>query len=192
MKIDSEHKELYEELQMLLNIMVFRKISHTYPIDNIKRYDDSGTIIPNYEDFLRLTPNLSGFDDVYIDYFKSVSNTFYKLLENTNILLNVPQDEVIGALMRLQSNSLHFNHMWGCFPTFSYINHSCRPNCIIYDDNYEFFLQTLQSIPAGDELTIDYGVRYQNQPFKSLEQTCKEWTKENYSFECSCSNKPNL
>jgi len=171
--------------------MVNRKISLLHWKGN-RRYDDSGAIIPNYSDFLRLTPNRSGFDENYFQYFKSITETFCQLLSDSDLLFNVSHDDIIEALMRIQSNSFHFprKQIWGCFPTFSYLNHSCRPNCIIYDDdNSESFLHSLQPINLGDELTIDYGLRYQKPSFKTLEQTCRAWTKENYMFECSCPKK---
>src|SRR5213592_473941 len=46
---------------------------------------------------------------------------------------------------------------------FRYVNHSCDPNCEIYffdgpeDDAERLFLQSIEDIEQGEQLTIDYG-----------------------------------
>jgi SET domain-containing protein len=38
-----------------------------------------------------------------------------------------------------------------------FFNHSCDPNCEAVDDDGRIWIQTLRDIPAGEELTFNYG-----------------------------------
>ena len=81
--------------------------------------------------------------------------------------------EVQGQLVRLpQARSvaerqariylIEISHRWALdcskLPPFKYLNHSCQPNCYlrIYRQRVEVY--TLKPIPAGTELTVDYGL----------------------------------
>jgi hypothetical protein len=46
-------------------------------------------------------------------------------------------------------------------------NHSCEPNCIIYNDNYTI---ACRDIAAGEEIVYDYGT---SKPLLSLPWTCR-------------------
>lgn len=41
-----------------------------------------------------------------------------------------------------------------------FINHSCAPNCEVRIRNRRVFIFALRSIPAGEELSYDYGEEY--------------------------------
>lgn len=43
------------------------------------------------------------------------------------------------------------------YPPFKYLNHSALPNCQVMEDDDGVYIEALQNLSAGDELTIDYG-----------------------------------
>jgi len=47
-----------------------------------------------------------------------------------------------------------------------YINHSCKPNCEPEIDRGRIMIYALSDIPAGEELTYDYGKDYFNEFLK--------------------------
>lgn len=44
----------------------------------------------------------------------------------------------------------------------TYINHSCAPNCIVRIDRPKVLLVALRDISAGEEITFDYAVIYED------------------------------
>lgn len=55
------------------------------------------------------------------------------------------------------------------------INHSCEPNCEAWQTGKKIFIHSLRDIPAGEELTFDYGFDvecYEDHPCKCGRSAC--------------------
>jgi uncharacterized protein len=63
---------------------------------------------------------------------------------NHTFYFHVDDDRVIDALYGGNSSR--------------WINHSCDPNCIADEENGRIFIRALRNIPAGEELSYDYGL----------------------------------
>ena len=65
----------------------------------------------------------------------------------------------------------------GNFPwnTARLVNHSCEPNCEAWIEGRRIFLYALRDIPAGEELTFDYGFDiecYEDHPCRCGRESC--------------------
>ena len=70
----------------------------------------------------------------------------------------------------------------GLFPTVSLFNHSCDPTCeLIFYRNYTV-IRAIRNIPAGKELSIDYGYIYYVTPRKPRQLSLES----QYFFTCTC------
>ncbi|MBI5355040.1 MAG: SET domain-containing protein-lysine N-methyltransferase [Candidatus Aenigmarchaeota archaeon] len=54
-----------------------------------------------------------------------------------------------------------------------YINHSCDPNCGIYENNGTFYLKAIKDISGDEEITFDYSTD----------------VKDGWEMECDCGKK---
>jgi uncharacterized protein len=55
-----------------------------------------------------------------------------------------------------------------------YINHSCDPNCESVQSGKRIFIKAMKRIPAGSELTYDYGEEYTNEFIKPHGCRCRK------------------
>jgi hypothetical protein len=69
----------------------------------------------------------------------------------------------------------------GLFPTASYFNHSCEPNCQVLQFQNEMRIECVRPVRAGEELTISYisGLNMSRKNRQSL-------LKMDYFFDCKC------
>lgn len=72
----------------------------------------------------------------------------------------------------------------GLFPTLSYVNHSCDPNCVLLGSPLGMHLISIKEISAGDELTISY-IPSIVPEFVSSEH-CGKQVNEDWGFFCVC------
>lgn len=63
----------------------------------------------------------------------------------------LPVIHLVELTRRLALDCRHGNE-------FKHLNHSCNPNCFLRISNKAVEVYTLRKIPAGTELTIDYGL----------------------------------
>ena len=56
--------------------------------------------------------------------------------------------------------------------TARYINHSCKPNAEVEIHNARVFIMALSAIPAGTEITYDYGEEYVDEYIKPYGCKC--------------------
>uniref|UniRef100_A0A7S0UK48 SET domain-containing protein n=1 Tax=Polytomella parva TaxID=51329 RepID=A0A7S0UK48_9CHLO len=70
----------------------------------------------------------------------------------------------------------------GLWPGFTFLNHSCVPNCIHYTSNGIIRVRAARPISAGEELTISYLGR---EDFSPLSERGKI-IQERYKFQCNC------
>lgn len=61
-----------------------------------------------------------------------------------------------------------------------FMNHSCDPNCEAVNEEGRIFIEAIQSIRAGDELTYDYSFEHEGRITKKL--------RELYKCECGTPN----
>ncbi len=64
-----------------------------------------------------------------------------------------------------------------------YINHSCDPNCEVYIEKSRIMIYAIKNIPAGAELSYDYGEEYFDEFLKPVgcrcaTKKCREPAKE--------------
>ena len=59
-----------------------------------------------------------------------------------------------------------------------YINHSCAPNAETEISRGRVFIQAIKVIPAGEEITYDYGKEYFNEFIKPMGCKCKKCLKK--------------
>ena len=80
-----------------------------------------------------------------------ISGTLVKLPAARLAVERCPKIYLIALSSRLALNCSRGN-------SFKHLNHSCRPNCYlrVYLNRVEVY--TLRKIPAGSELTVNYGV----------------------------------
>ena len=53
-----------------------------------------------------------------------------------------------------------------------YINHSCDPNCEVYIEKGRIMIYAIKNIPAGSELSYDYGKEYFDEFLKPVGCRC--------------------
>lgn len=73
------------------------------------------------------------------------------------------------------------------FPTISFVNHSCFPNCRVIESQGNLVLETLCEVEEGTELKINYGFeleKHRNPITRRL--GCKEEMKKSFLFSCDC------
>ncbi|NTU67152.1 MAG: SET domain-containing protein [Candidatus Moranbacteria bacterium] len=56
--------------------------------------------------------------------------------------------------------------------TARYINHSCKPNCEVETKGNRIFICAIKDIPAGEELSYDYGEEYFDELIKPAGCRC--------------------
>lgn len=57
-----------------------------------------------------------------------------------------------------------------------YINHSCRPNAKGYTTGNRIWIWSLKAIPAGEQITINYGKEYFDEHIKPVGCKCEVCT----------------
>eukprot|EP01127_Copromyxa_protea_P022828 TRINITY_DN838_c0_g1_i2.p1 TRINITY_DN838_c0_g1~~TRINITY_DN838_c0_g1_i2.p1 ORF type:complete len:270 (-),score=37.10 TRINITY_DN838_c0_g1_i2:40-849(-) len=101
----------------------------------------------------------------------------------------VDKRHVWQTLLRLEFNSfkLQGDHASGIFPTISFCNHSCNPNCKVTESEGNLVLETLSEIPEGTEININYGFELEKHSNPLVRQLgCKEEMHKNFLFRCGC------
>jgi hypothetical protein len=58
-----------------------------------------------------------------------------------------------------------------------YVNHSCTPNCESVQNGKRVFIKAKKNIPAGEQLTYDYGKEYFDEFIKPFGCVCKKCQK---------------
>lgn len=73
------------------------------------------------------------------------------------------------------------------FPSLSYFNHSCSPNCTFYaGGNRDIIVQSTRAIQEGEEVTISYN-SFNDFSDHEKRVSCKAYIDAHYFFECGCS-----
>ncbi len=78
------------------------------------------------------------------------------------------------------SNNILSTVGFAVYPSLSYMNHSCFPNCDLVESNMDCQVYAIQDIPKGDEATFCYILP------DTTSQRRKHQLKEFFFFECEC------
>lgn len=107
-----------------------------------------------HEEIFKETKDI--FGPLIISYFKKIKN-------DNKSTKDINQDGICKILflvfINISSVMDNFNNCFGLMfdPTFSMINHSCKPNCtLIWKDNGEILVKNIYDLKASEEITINY------------------------------------
>jgi len=142
---------------------------------------------PLYEDYLKLVPNSQNYKPETQLSVKRMARYVSKIFPKPEV--NYFDDEEIYALFfREKCNCFGiWDYKDRClgsavYPTASFLNHSCAPNCTRFpDQNGLISVRTLYPLPAGTELCISYITLHDSSTESRMEQL-----RYYYCFECGC------
>jgi hypothetical protein len=110
--------------------------------------------------------------------------TLLKKLSDLIPRVDVPSDELFSRVeeyfKKMQLNGFSISDTVSCmFYTPSFINHSCKPNCIFFPGIDYGILFSIRDIRPDEEVTISY-------IFESKIKTQQEQLLSNWGFQCNC------
>lgn len=95
-----------------------------------------------------------------IEYVGRVISSEEELKSRSKYLFSISKNKTIDGTER--SN------------TARYINHSCAPNAEAINHNGRIFIMAIKTIPAGEEITYDYGKEYYDEHIGPVGCRCKK------------------
>jgi len=121
--------------------------------------------------------------------FQNLAAVFLAIVgPESELLRDLTKEGIEEILMRLHCNSFQLgdtNGTWGCYPTISYINHHCQPNCTWYlDRDGNLLLESTKAIQKDAQITISYGGIATTST--NLQENCKKYMKKEFLFDCNC------
>jgi SET domain-containing protein len=94
-----------------------------------------------------------------------------------NIISNEKANSMVGARYLFEINSRWTIDGSPRYNVARYVNHSCLPNCESVQTGKKVYIKAIKKIPAGEELTYDYGKEYFDEFIQSIGCICKKCTK---------------
>jgi SET and MYND domain-containing protein len=144
----------------------------------------AGIYQPVWEDVCMLTPNVEHFDEATKERIRLMTEHVFHIMPS----LDRKDEDVSLTFYRERCNCFGiWNKHDHClasaiFPTASFLNHSCAPNCSrATDETGLISITALYDIPAGTEITISY-IDVKNRTTESRRPELSGY----YRFTCGC------
>jgi SET domain-containing protein len=99
------------------------------------------------------------------------------IIEYTGPILTRKEADKKGGKYLFETSSARYVDGSGRSNLARYINHSCKPNCEVEIMQGRVFIFSKRAIPAGAELSYDYGKEYFNEYIKPLGCKCEKCSK---------------
>ncbi|GAM20277.1 hypothetical protein SAMD00019534_034520 [Acytostelium subglobosum LB1] len=149
-------------------------------------------IYDSFDDLMHLATDESAIDEEQMQAFKVSAEsiiTLIQYLKGPHYLLPLTKQQIMDIYPKILFNAHEYieplNHKEvarGIYPTAAYLNHSCDPNCIWYNDNNGMMaFRSNRLIKAGEEATTTYI----DIARPSIERRVS--LMKHYSFYCQCS-----
>ena len=195
----------HSDLRLLLRALAVRSMRRVVDAGGdpaaIAAAEDGDVIVDDYDALEGLMSGMDGGDDGELPHDAVV--TIAEVAKQARFLLaascRCSMDECVRTLGRLQLNGFEMTASEpeegaeeaeggrhrpvgvGVFPSASYTNHSCAPNCAQrFDAHGCIVVETARDVRVGEELTIPYvDVRLGR-------RERRERLRKNFAFDCAC------
>ena len=195
----------HSDLRLLLRALAVRSMRRVVDAGGdpaaIAAAEDGDVIVDDYDALEGLMSGMDGGDDGELPHYAVA--TIAEVAKQARFLLaascRCSMDECVRTLGRLQLNGFEMTASEpeegaeeaeggrhrpvgvGVFPSASYTNHSCAPNCAQrFDAHGCIVVETARDVRVGEELTIPYvDVRLGR-------RERRERLRKNFAFDCAC------